>query len=651
MRIIRYLYTVVHKKVYFLWAYPFLLRKVIFGLIVILVGLLIFLSYSDTVFRYSANDRLNYHYRTNVKYLINTSNCQIPDIDPFNEDVLPYVRLETKEECTSKPLLTYIEKSNGDVKLRMNKSVIYLYSILPMSCCYSKVFRKGDENIFYSECTNFDEEIQIDYGIVRVKCSNLFRITYDNVHATFIPHASQTRINTNATKPHTIFLLGIDSISRLNLQRTMPKTFSYLEQHFKGLRGYNKIGDNTFPNLMAILTGRSLDTLGETCKRNETFDNCDFIWNAFKEQGFVTAYGEDEPDISTFSFYKRGFMQAPTHYYLRPYFMSAYHLPVKTKYSMTVCSGYENTGSRMFNAVKDFELSVSGVPSFALFWMNSFSHDNINLPSSMDQTTFDFLTDAEMANVFRDSTVIIFSDHGFRFGDVRFTYTGWMEERLPFIYFKFPVTFRDNYPNLYENFVINAQQRLLTPYDFHMTLKHLVSLYNDSLKIEPSVACSNAKSIFEQIPENRSCADACIPEHWCTCSGYNYISIKETVVSLVAHFLVNQINEIIEAYSDEAYLCAEFELKEVISVGKARQNGTSDVFLIIIRTNPYAMFEATVHHDLINGSFNLLGDVSRLNLYRHDTTCITKNGGLKKYCVCKGWLTRLKSALCYYVGC
>lgn len=78
--------------------------------------------------------------------MINTSNCQIPDVDAFNEDVLPYVKLEVKEECTSKPLLTYIEKSI-DLKLKVNKSVIYLYSTLPMSCCYSKVFRQGDDKI------------------------------------------------------------------------------------------------------------------------------------------------------------------------------------------------------------------------------------------------------------------------------------------------------------------------------------------------------------------------------------------------------------------------------------------------------------------------------------------------------------------------
>jgi len=54
-----------------------------------------------------------------------------------------------------------------------------------------------------------------------------------------------------------VFLFGIDSMSRMNFRRSMPLTSAFVSQ--KGwfeMEGYNKVGDNTLPNLMAILTGR-----------------------------------------------------------------------------------------------------------------------------------------------------------------------------------------------------------------------------------------------------------------------------------------------------------------------------------------------------------------------------------------------------------
>lgn len=37
----------------------------------------------------------------------------------------------------------------------------------------------------------------------------------------------------------------------------MSRTYKYLDTHYElvDMRGYNKIGDNTFPNLVAALTG------------------------------------------------------------------------------------------------------------------------------------------------------------------------------------------------------------------------------------------------------------------------------------------------------------------------------------------------------------------------------------------------------------
>uniref|UniRef100_A0A8D8ZNW9 Uncharacterized protein n=1 Tax=Cacopsylla melanoneura TaxID=428564 RepID=A0A8D8ZNW9_9HEMI len=64
-----------------------------------------------------------------------------------------------------------------------------------------------------------------------------------------------------------VLIVGIDAVSRLNFQRQMPKSYNYLETHcdLVDMKGYNKIGDNTFPNLVAVLAGMSEEKLKENC--------------------------------------------------------------------------------------------------------------------------------------------------------------------------------------------------------------------------------------------------------------------------------------------------------------------------------------------------------------------------------------------------
>lgn len=121
-----------------------------------------------------------------------------------------------------------------------------------------------------------------------------------------------------------VLFFGIDSISRLNLIRTMPETVNYLKQKdWLGLEGYTKMGDNTFPNLIAILTGLTPEQLRKTCWKTpkQKMDDCPFIWKDYQNQSYITAYVEDTPKIGTFNFQKYGFLNQPTNYYTRPYLL------------------------------------------------------------------------------------------------------------------------------------------------------------------------------------------------------------------------------------------------------------------------------------------------------------------------------------------
>ncbi|KAG5892622.1 hypothetical protein JTB14_019711 [Gonioctena quinquepunctata] len=137
----------------------------------------------------------------------------------------------------------------------------------------------------------------------------------------------------------------------------------------------------------------------------------------------------------------------------------------------------------------------------------------------MDDKVKDLLEYLSDSGVTERSIVIFLSDHGMRFGDIRQTDTGWLEERLPFIYVSFPKWFQQSFPKEYDAFKNNTY-KLTCPYDLHMTLKHILVLSGYNYTVTPSESCPKCKSLFEDIDSERSCEDAGIAQHWCTCAGY-----------------------------------------------------------------------------------------------------------------------------------
>lgn len=73
---------------------------------------------------------------------------------------------------------------------------------------------------------------------------------------------------------------------------------------------YNIVGDGTPQALIPILTGKTELELPDTRKRlsNTNFVNVyPFIWNDFKDIGYVTGYFEDEPNTGIFTYRLKGF--------------------------------------------------------------------------------------------------------------------------------------------------------------------------------------------------------------------------------------------------------------------------------------------------------------------------------------------------------
>lgn len=404
---------------------------------------------------------------------------------------------------------------------------------------------------------------------------------------------------------------------------------------------------------MAILTGLNNTTALRRCKPTvlNGLDNCNFIWNTYRRYGYVTAYAEDEASISTFNYMKMGFEQPPTDYYLRPFLLTAEkYLPIVTRSRLTYCLGYQHSADYIYQYAIELSTRYQNDTYFGLFWSNTFSHNAISDCTSMDDHIVHYLKRFSNLGTLDNAIVVFFSDHGIRYGPTRKTYSGHLEERLPFMYIWLPAYLRRQHASLVSALSVN-RNRLTNPYDLHMTLKHILALTGrlpnaQYQSLNHSDACKQCQSLFEAVPINRTCNDAAIEAHWCACLNYQSIYKNSKNVIQLANLLIDYINEFVYNYQNHSLIrfCTPLKLAYIVSAYRIQQSmqyqyedasdNTREVYRLIFYTKPNnGLFEATCIYSPISGYLHVSGEISRLNSYQKDSECVGE-GNAKKYCSC-----------------
>lgn len=191
---------------------------------------------------------------------------------------------------------------------------------------------------------------------------------------------------------------------------------------------------------------------------------------------------------------------------------------------------------------------------------------------------------------------------------------------------------------------------------FKMSLNEINNITKDLL-VQRSI---RSISLLKLIPKNRSCADAYIEPHWCSCLNLHFINTSTNIVQRAAQAIVNEIN----AYtSSERSLCHTLKVANVTWAGKLtphqtlvkfKQNRDLDGYLAdLTSTNTKitkelyqlqihvlpgdSLFEASLTHNLSNDQIivNIL-NISRINLYGDQASCIIDhNPDLRKFCFCR----------------
>lgn len=378
-------------------------------------------------------------------YFVKTPGCRIVKMDVMNEQIRSFFPLSERDKpkpirC-GPPSLTdsdekYLWINLTEVEL---KKFYNISSPDHLQCYFTTFTRLTDYSVAKNDTINplhFGQRSKIDSEYVQVFCENGNQSQlYIDFH-TFFPRQIDWKVEEKVEK-YNIMILGVDSMSKLNFHRMLNQTSKTILDDLEAIemQGYNKVGDNTYPNLIPLLTGLSEEELNGACLSSNAsiyFDNCHFIWDEFKRKGFSTLFSEDSATLSLFNYFKNGFEKQPVDYYFRT---MMHQMEKDIAYNKIgnykLCLGSQRPVDVLFKYIKKFVKSMADQLFFSFFWTSSMTHDFINYPMLIDKDMSQLLAQMKDEKYLEKTVLFVLSDHGLRFGSFRqTTFQGMVEERL-----------------------------------------------------------------------------------------------------------------------------------------------------------------------------------------------------------------------------
>ncbi len=625
--------------------------------------------------------------------------CRIPKTQPFEPSIVEAIfedkdDLEEFEECSdSYPLLFSSSMDPYPRLIPLLNVAEFRENFTIHDCCYRTISRGGSFSIWPDhgftlspKCypISLQNETKIvdpsNHQFISIECQHakvdivkrpedtlpsypesVFNTIVD-MHTFVKPpplpqkpdvDSTEENVGKNVTKMN-VLIFGLDAMSRNNFIRTFPDSHDYLLNSLNAvdMEMYNKIGDNSMPNLGPFLT--NLPVVGDDeenlkCEVNYSFDTCPFIWNHFKKAGYLTSYTDDDRRLGLFHYLKNGFKRPPTDYYLRPFWSAAdKHIGTGKLLFSKMCCGPRLSFEVMVDYVKKLTSEVTIHKNRNLFqfiWSSSVTHDFLNAGYLLDTHFLEFLKWLQNGGHLNNTLLIVMGDHGARWGPIRSYYQGQLKERLPAMYLVFPPWFRQKYQKANQNLLGN-RKRLVTVWDLHQTLLDLLHL-DEQVKDhvlplrEASEEHSPGISLFLPISKERTCKTAAIPDSYCTCNHQvTQVDTKDEDVIYGANFAVEMINKWLSSDKKFDKLCAKLELKRIMNAGKA-SFGNSTIwqgYQINFETVPgEGQFEALVVHDtmlMAKRNWTVSGKILRTNLHGNQSWCVDDRKA-KLYCYCE----------------
>ena len=582
--------------------------------------------------------------------------CVHPQLDPFHPSLKSFVHYVPKIGCSKDENWVYVV--NGTFHISKKAKRRYGQIV----CEYAPVVRgTSDYSARHLEHTKpMPDGSPLQSDFFKVACISPNRQKYFNIHSGIaynktIHEKTKKKLLSDNALGVDVLMFGFDSLSRMAWIRSLKKTREYFLKDLKGveLEGYNIVGDGTPQALLPILTGKTEEELPEArrgWKDAQFVDGHPWIWRNFSDNGYVTFWAEDMAFIGTFQYRMLGFKEKPTDHNMRTFYLSAERMYGRNKH---LCLGNVPRHKNFFNWFRDGCLMYGAKRKFMFGFHSETSHDDNNMVQVVDDDMKDFLQFLETKGYLNRSVLILMSDHGARFSNIRATAQGKQEERMPYFAFRFPPWFEAKYPEILKNIRTNAH-RLTTPFDIHATFHDILNFTGSGL----GDLKQRGISILKEIPKERTCKHAGIEPHWCACLAWKQVNQSNPVVQKSVEAALFTINSLMEKHRDK---CAFLTLSRISKSVKYSANSNvlkykkssdvdgrvadlsgsikidEDFYQVTFSTAPGdGLYEVTVKHSLNTSDITLSEkEISRINRYGDAPRCVREDyPHLRPYCYC-----------------
>jgi hypothetical protein len=317
--------------------------------------------------------------------------------------------------------------------------------------------------------------------------------------------------------------ISIDSVSRDNFRRKLPKSFKWLEKYYDNTDSeaevfqffkFHSIGPYTIINMIPAMYGVEATSTG----------NANFYTKYFKDNGYITGQSFNMCMKQLFDleggnvggFNNENFDHENNHISCDP----NYTMPrtpfaiLNGPYGMKRrCLYGKDTSEYVFEYGKLFLNAYKDEPKFLRLGSIDAHEGTAEVVKYMDDKLFNFFNYLESGGSLKDTVIIIQSDHGVTMPGL-YTFIDaedfQIEKMFPILYMIIP---RD-IAKRYRDTVRSKEQVMVSPYDIHSTIMDLAGAPVDAYS-------KLGVSLFKEIPDikERNCDKFGVLKNMCYCTG------------------------------------------------------------------------------------------------------------------------------------